>query len=265
MVEKLIEELVAAVTALCVLALSACGGEPAERPSDTKDGITVTLRGMRFEQKGIHVVIPDVEIRNESGSDLMEVFYKMTFYDKEGAELGENSMFYLREEEPIPAGATVIQNDSRFVLKFREDPARAEIAVTGYKTAEEMPPIRVPKEGDFLYAAMGSEYLKKLPERPPERITVHIDRMGYGQEAVFEEGSGLEEATAAFLKIRVGPDGAPMVTDNYNWFLFEWEDGTSCMIRLNLYCLEYSGYGSHHSYYLVDAEDFWNLAYANLR
>ena len=264
MIQKLIAELISAVTALSVLALSGCGELPGEKPTDTKDGVTITLRGMRFEQKGIHVVIPDVEIRNGSGTDIMEVFYKMTFYDKEGAEMGESFMFYLRDD-PIPDGGTVIQDDSRFVLKFKEDPATAEIAVTGYKTTEEMPPIRVPKEGEYLYKALDSDYLKELPERMPERITVHIDRMGFGQEAVFEEGGGLEEATAAFLKIRLGPDGAPMVTDNYNWFLFEWEDGTRCMIRLNLDCLEVSANGLYHSFTLINAEDFWRLTQANLK
>ena len=263
MIQKLIIEIITAVTALCILCTGGCGGGPENLPSDTKDGISVTLRGMRFEQKGIHTVIPDIEIRNESGQDIMEVFYKMTFYDAHDAQLGESFMFYLREE-PIKAGATAIQDDSRFVLNFREDPARAELQVTGYKTTDEMPPVRVPKEGEFLYQALDSEALNSLPENPPARITVHIDRMGFGQEAVFEKGRGLEEAVDAFLKIRVGPDGAPMVTDNYNWFLFEWEDGTRCMIRLNLYCLEYSANGIYHSYYLTDSEDFWRLAQANL-
>lgn len=137
--------------------------------------------------------------------------------------------------------------------------------VTENKTTEELPPLHVPEEGEYLYQALNNEALKTLPENLPVRITVHVDRMGYGQEAVFEKGRGLEEAVDAFLQIRVGPDGAPMVTDNYNWFLFEWEDGTSCMIRLNLYCLEYYVNGLYHSYYLTDAEDFWRLAQANLR
>ena len=126
------------------------------------------------------------------------------------------------------------------------------------------PAAHVPEEGEYLYMALDSEALRGLPERMPVRITVHVDQMGYGRDAVFQKGDGLDEAVNAFLKIRIGPDGAPMVTDNYNWFLLEWEDGTSCMIRLNLYAMEYYVNGCVHSYCLTDAEDFWNLAYSRI-
>ena len=133
------------------------------------------------------------------------------------------------------------------------------------KTTEQVSPTHVPQEGEYLYQAMASEHLNILPEEEPIRITVHIDQMGYGREAVFEEKSGLEEAIEAFLKIKVGPDDAPMVTDNYNWIRFEWEDGSDFMIRLNLYALEFYSDGRYHSYYLDDDKDFWELVYPNLQ
>ena len=133
-----------------------------------------------------------------------------------------------------------------------------------FSGGKEIPTVHVPEEGEYLYMALDSEALRELSERMPVRITVHVDQMGYGREAVFEKGDGLDEAVNAFLKIRIGADGAPMVTDNYNWFLFEWEDGDRCMIRLNLYALEYQVNGYYHSYYLTGSEDFWNLAYGRI-
>ena len=132
------------------------------------------------------------------------------------------------------------------------------------KTTEEAAPVHIPEEGEYLYQALDSEHLNNLPEEEPIRITVHIDQMGYGREAVFEEESGLAEAIEAFLKIKVGADDAPMVTDNYNWILFEWEDETECLIRLNLDALELYIDGRYYSYYLADDSDFWGLVYANL-
>ena len=231
--------------------------------TDAADGISLELLGMSFEGKITRFVKPEVRIRNQTGKDIMTVFYEMTFYDSDGAELGTNLMFYATDY-PLPDGGSVVQKDSRFVLKFSETPDHAEIRARSYKTTEEIPVIHVPEEGEYLYEALACENLNSLPELPPQRITVNVDRMGFEQRAVFEAGNGLEEAVEAFLKIRVGEAGAPMVTDNYNWFRFEWEDGTSYMIRLNLYYLEYRTNTYTYSFYLEDSEDFWKLAYANL-
>ena len=132
------------------------------------------------------------------------------------------------------------------------------------KATEEAALIHIPEEGEYLYQALDSEHLNNLPEEEPVRITVHIDQMGYGREAVFEEESGLAEAIEAFLKIKVGADDAPMVTDNYNWIWFEWEDETEFLIRLNLDALELYIDGRYYSYYLADDSDFWGLVYGNL-
>ena len=237
----------------------------AENPIETDDmeGISLELLGMRFEDKTTRIVIPEVMICNQTGKDIMTVFYEMTFFDADGKELGVSRMFYA-VDDPLPDGGSALQNNSRFVLNLSEVPDHATIQVLSYMTTEEVPPIHVPKEGEYLYEALNCENLNSLPDLVPTKITVNVERMGYEQRAVFEAGSGLEEAVEAFLKIRIGEDNAPMVTDNYNWFLFEWEDGTSYMIRLNLYALEYKTNTAYHSFYLQDAGDFWMLAYANL-
>ena len=247
----------------CLVFLCACGAA-AERPSDAMDGVSVTLEGMRLTDKGIRVVIPEVTIRNDSGTGVMEVFYEVTFFGKDGTELGTVRMFWLGED-PLPDGGTATQDEDRFVLPFKEDPSRAEIRVTGFKTEEEMPPIHVPHEGEALYAAVNSERMQNMAEDRPVRVTVHVDQGGYGREAVFDSEPLLGQAIEAFMDIRVGEDDAPMVTDNYNWFLFEWADGDWYMIRLNLDAFEYDVYGRYHSYYLTGAEAFWALAAQHLQ
>ena len=227
--------------------------------SDSLDGITVEILNVRYEKNSVQVVIPSYRIRNESGADLMQVSFEMSFFNKAGDELGTKTVTYLGEE-PILIGETAERDDSHYVLSFDDKPEKASVRITGYKTTEEMPPIHVPREGEYLYAALDCENLNNLRDNLPVKITVHVDQMGYGREAVFAEEDALEKAVDAFLKIKVGSDDAPMVTDNYNWFLFEWEDGTQYNVRLNLYALEYNIYGYYHSYYLVDDGEFWNLA-----
>lgn len=228
------------------------------------EGLMLELLGMQFESRGGDLLVtPKVRILNETGEDIMKVRYGLTFYDEEGTEIGSDRMFYATDD-PLLSGCEAIQDDCRFVLKFSKVPDHAEIHALEYITTEEIPPIHVPKEGEYLYEALDCENLNALPDLLPERITVNVDQMGYERRAVFETGTGLEEAVEAFMKIRVGADDAPSVTDNYNWFQFDWEDGTSYMIRLSLYSLEYETNAGFHVFYLLDSDAFWDLVYGKL-
>lgn len=249
---------------LFVILLSNVTAYAEEKVEDPVDGLSLELLGMRFEWSGKDLrVTPRVLIRNETDKDIMKLRYEMVFFDAEGTELGRDKLYYVTDY-PILSGSETVQDDCRFELKFSEVPDHAEIYALEYKTTEDIPPIHVPEEGEFLYKALNCENLNALPDLLPKRITVNVDRMGSEKRAVFEVGNGLEEAVEAFMKIRVGWDDAPSVTDNYNWFLFEWEDGSSYMIRLSLYSLEYETNAYFHIYYLLDSEEFWAMAYENL-
>lgn len=250
---------------LFVILLTNATAYAEEEIENPVDGLFLELLGMRFERSGKDLrVTPKVLIRNETDKDIMKVRYEIVFFDAEGIELGKDKLYFVTDN-PILSGSETVQDDCRFELKFTEVPDHAEICALEYKTTEDIPPIHVPEEGEYLYKALNCENLNALPDLLPERITVNVDRMGFEQKAVFEAGNGLEEAVAAFMKIRVGEDDAPSVTDNYNWFLFEWEDGTSYMIRLELYSLEYETNAYFHIYYLLDSEEFWAMAYKNLK
>ena len=257
------KRILAAVLTFMLFTGACCSAAAQKQTKETLNGLTIELNDAHYEKKGSLYVIPAVTILNKSGQDIMEVFFEMEFYDKSGKLLGTRGMFYL-EDEPILNGDKARQNNSRYILDFNEKPAACSIHIKSYKTTKEMPPVHVPQEGEYLYQAMDNDHLRNLSENKPVKITVHIDQMGYGREANFTGENTLNEVVDAFIKMRVGSDDAPMVTDNYNWIRFEWEDGAKYMVRLNLKALEYEIYGRYHSYYLTGDEEFWGIVYSNL-
>ena len=232
--------------------------------TDTKDGITIRLYDVKYTDRGIHAAAPDLSITNETGTDVMQVFYELSFYDRDGNELASNLMFYTAET-PLKDGDTVHLSDRSTVLQFSETPFRYEIRCHSYKSKEEMPVIHIPKTGEYVYEALNSEYLNHIDEYDPIKVTAHIDQMGYGREAGFTEEKEIREITEAFLNIRIASDDAPMITDNYNWVSFEWGDGTAYTVCFNLKALEYEVYGKYYSYELKDDDAFWELIYDNLK
>ena len=241
--------------------LSGCAGKPL--CTDTDSGVTIELYNMRYEQKGVHLAIPEVTIRNRSGEPITAVFWRTVFYDRDGNELGEKLMFWQAEKEALADGADLEDNASRYVIDMKETPASFTAELKEIRTEAEYPLDRIPEEGEYLYEALGYPHLSRIREEPPVRIACGVDRSGYLRTAVFE-GELLKKAVDAFMKIRVGSGDAPFVTDNYNWIQFDWEDGSSEAIRLNLQYLEVPANGRYYSYYLEDLDAFWELVAENL-
>ncbi len=251
----------AVCTAVCALLFGACAS--ALKCSDTKDGITVEMKSASFTNKGIKTVTPDLSIINSSEEDITGVSYEVTFYDAEEAELETIRMFWRCDEEPLKAGSSVHDTDSRYTHNNADQAKSAKLVITDIKTAKDYPPDRVPKKGEYLYQATGDEKLAAIQEQKPVKIVAGIDQSGYVRTATFEDEL-LEEAIDAFVKIRLGDDDAPMVTDNYNYVVFYWEDGTTSGINLNLKYLELQANGRYHSYYLENLGEFWSLVNEHL-
>ncbi len=252
------------IMAVLTTLFSGCGQKKVTPVSDTKDGVTVELRGVTYEKKGIYVVIPDIQITNESGSDLTAVHYKTSFFDQSGNSLGEIGMFWRADERVLANGEVLEKIAGRYMCPFEGKADSVTIEITEIRTAEAYPLDRIPQPGEYVYQAMGDEKLAAIKEHPPVKIECGIDQGGYLRTATFQDEQ-LAEAVEAFTQITLGEDGAPMVTDNYNYFAFFWEDGTSSRVSLNLDALEYSANGKYHSYYLNNSEPFWNMIYANLK
>ena len=241
--------------------LSGCAKNPL--CTDTDNGVTIELYNMRYERKGVHLAIPELTIHNRSGEPITAVFWRTIFYDRDGNELGEKLMFWQGEKEALADGADLKDSDSRYVIDMKETPASFTAELTEVRTEADYPLDRIPEEGEYLYEAMGYPHLSHIKEELPVRITCGIDNSGYLRTAIFE-GDFLQDAAEAFMKIRIGSGEAPFVTDNYNWIQFDWKDGSSEAIRLNLQYLEVSANGRYYSYYLEDMDDFWKLIEANL-
>ncbi len=199
----------AVCTAVCALLFGACAS--ALKCSDTKDGITVEMKSASFTNKGIKTVTPDLSIINSSEEDITGVSYEVTFYDAEEAELETIRMFWRCDEEPLKAGSSVHDTDSRYTHNNADQAKSAKLVITDIKTAKDYPPDRVPKKGEYLYQATGDEKLAAIQEQKPVKIVAGIDQSGYVRTATFEDEL-LEEAIDAFVKIRLGDDDAPMVT-----------------------------------------------------
>ena len=241
--------------------LSGCAGKPL--CTDTDSGVTIELYNMRYEQKGVHLAIPEVTIRNRSGEPITAVFWRTVFYDRDGNELGEKLMFWQAEKEALADGADLEDNASRYVIDMKETPASFTAELKEIRTEAEYPLDKIPEEGEYLFEALGYPHLADIGSHPPVKIVCGIDNSGWLRTATFE-GDDLQEAVDAFMKIKVGAGDAPMVTDNYNWFQFEWEDGSTEGIRLNLNYLEVSANGRYYSYYLENLEPFWRMIHENL-
>ncbi len=246
----------AVFAAICALLFGACTS--ALKCSDTKDGITVYLKNAVFTNNGIETVSPDVTIINSSQEDITGVTYEVTFYDGQENVLETIRMFWRCDEEPLKAGSSIHHSDSRYSCSMAKQAKSATLLITDIKTAKDFPPDRVPKKGEYLYQALGDERLAAIREQKPVKIVAGIDQSGYVRTATFE-GDLLDEAVDAFVKIRLGDDDAPMVTDNYNYVVFYWEGGMTSGINLNLQNLEFMANGRYHSYYLEDLGPFWSL------
>ena len=247
---------------LAAVLLGGCAGST-EVMSDTMDDVTLDAHGMKYENKGIHVAIPDVEITNKSGEPVSAVYWRTVFYNKDGSEAGEKLMWWQAEKEALADGASIRVNDGRYSIDMEENPASFTCELTEIRTEAEYPLDKIPEEGEYLYEALGYPHLADIGSHPPVKIVCGIDNSGWLRTATFE-GDDLQEAVDAFMKIKVGAGDAPMVTDNYNWFQFEWEDGSTEGIRLNLNYLEVSANGRYYSYYLEDLEPFWRMIHENL-
>jgi hypothetical protein len=116
-----------------------------------------------------------------------------------------------------------------------------------------------PEKGEYLYKAMGNDLLAGIDENKPVRLTVGIDHMGDVREAVFE-GEDLDKALEYFKQIQIGDETDESVTDNYNYIILEWDDGSQYAISLNLYNLEMSIDGQPRLFELESLGPLMSLA-----
>ncbi len=266
--DQKVKKLIAAF--ILVLGLLGCAetggaviGTPASSSASEEGGIKLELLRYSMENKGVRSLKTAVRITNSSDEPVTSVTWNAVCTGKEGEPICEILMFWRAHEAALKPGES-IENEGRYVYKEEEEPAAVTIALKEVRTEAEYPLDRIPVSGEYLYEALGDEKLAAIRETPPVRLECGVDQGGWLRKAEFR-GDSLQEALDLFTAIQIGRGDAEMVTDNYNYFLFEWEDGTTSMIRLNLYNLEVYANGRYYSYTLDHLEPFWNLIMANVK
>ncbi len=237
---------------LAALLLAGCAGrvriegDPAER-----DGVRAVIVRYETEKKGkaVNTVMREtVRITNGSGTGVMDVKLRTVCRDRNGNELFSWNSSYNGQDTPLAPGESAeFSTGTQTKLEGKLHSVSLEIAEVS--TEEEMPPVKLPKEGEYLYQALDDPYFQNMRENPPEQITVVIDRSGARTVSEFR-GDLLPDALEAFLNIRIGAETQETVTDNYNGIGLRFADGTERYVSLNLYNLEISAYGRWHLYEL---------------
>lgn len=133
------------------------------------------------------------------------------------------------------------------------------LSILSVKTAEELPPVHVPKAGEYLYQALDNEHVQNITGEMPVMFDLWIDRGGARSEGEITDPDTIRSLVDAFIKIRIREETDEFVTDNYNGFSMTFADGEQYSVSLNLYNLEYNIYGTYHIYRLGDFAEFWNL------
>ena len=252
---RLIQKIVLWVTSILMTygGLTGCGSlEIVESPAE-KDGVRVTLEKAEITDRndyGVSFFGFKVRIDNQSGTGIMEVGYDLHILDEEGTELWVFSPRFYGETEAIPAGEQRSFDLNDYRRKLDGEPKAVSLSIRSVRTEEELPPVVLPEKGQLLIEA-GGLTAADFDSNPPSEIRLGIDQGGYLREAVFTEGNGLAEAASLLKEIRIGDEVDTFVTDNYNYIVLYWEDGTRLGFSLNLYNYEMStGNSTWHIYEL---------------
>ena len=144
-------------------------------------------------------------------------------------------------------------------IQIEEKPASVELEVLEAHSAEEMPPIHLPQEGELLIEAFSDEHMQHIEEDNPIQVEMWIDRGGDLSETTIKDKELIRAVADAFSKIRVGKQTWEVVTDNYNGVAFTFSDGTVVGVHLNLKNLEFPVYHGYQYHELDDFGDFWDI------
>ena len=232
--------------------------EKKELSSSSMDGIRVILTGISFEERPRNwtAVHPEAEVENLSGPGVTEVTFRINLLDETGAVLDCITEEYAGIDRVLRPGERVSAERLGGQKQLEKKPVSASVTLLGYKTEEELPPVRLPHPGEFLFQALNDEMIAKIQENPPVSITCHIDRGGVGHDAVYTKENGLKEALRAFCAVKIRGRTDVWVTDNYNYISLEFPDGTRKQIQLNMYNLELQ---IHNREFLYQLDGIQNL------
>ena len=221
----------------------------------------VTNANYKYNDKTGSVIFQiDTELKNNSETGIMEIKYRLHFLDKNGEEMETATGVFNGQDTPLAPGKSISHyRGGQFAAENKPNDIRFE--VLSALTEEEMPPIYLPKAGDYVYRVLNNKNLENIKEEPPAAVKLWIDHGGARDEALLETPEEIASFVDAFTKVRILEETNVWVTDNYNGVSMEFPNGDYLWISLNLNNLEYEVYGSWHVYELTDDEDFWQQMY----
>ena len=230
--------------------------------SSTLSGVTVTLKSAAAKWRND----PDRyeysfagTIENYSDEGIMQVIYTFALIDENGEEFRSFGEVFDGEDTAIMPNLAVDFTHNGIKWGPQSVPAAVRIQIASVKTEAELPPVHVPKTGEYLYGALSDEKLAAIKEEPPVELSFHVDQGGYGRTAVFTEGELLAKGVELFCEIQIGEESGEWVTDNYNWIELKWADGSYTGISLNLDNLEYWVHSNPHTFELENLDEFWSF------
>lgn len=222
-------------------------------------GVTVTLEqatAVRERRPEAYTYTLTGTLENTSDEEIMQVIYTFALIDENGEEFRSFGEVFDGEEEALPPHTKIDFVHDGIRWGRQSVPAAVRVGISSVQTKSELPPVRLPRTGEFLYEALGDQKLANIREEMPTELRFHVDQGGYGRTAVFTKGEGLEEAVALLCDIRIGAESGEWVTDNYNWISLAWPDSSHTGISLNLYNLEVYAHSRTHTYRLENLEPF---------
>ncbi len=250
--------------AASLLALTGCGkGLTITNGSASLDGVTVTLntaKAQRKSQPDHYEYTLGGTIENNSDEGVMKVIYTFAFFDKDGTEFRSFAEVYDGEDQAIPPHSKMEFYHDGIKWGAQSVPKAVSIGISSVQTETELPPAKLPQQGEYLYRALGDENLANIQSNPPVELQFHVDMGGYGRTATFGPGAPLDRAVELLCNIKIGIRTDEWVTDNYNWIKLVWKDGSNTFISLNLRNLEYSAHSVSHTYELENLGGFWSYA-----
>ena len=244
-------------------------------PGAEEGAIELEIMGSPAEQSGVIVTLTKAEavkndtgytysfsgtIENNSDEGIMEVVYTFSLREENGEEFRSFGITYDGGDTAISPHGKIDFDYDDIRWGLQSVPAAVSIGVSSIKTETELPPVHVPKTGEYLYMALGDEKLENIKNEPPVELEFYVDHGGAGRAAVFKEGELLDRAVELFCDIKIGEESGEFVTDNYNWISLTWADGSVSNISLNLNNLEYSVHSTIHTYQLENLYEFREFA-----
>lgn len=241
---------------------------------------TLIMMGLTTNQKStdklndveIQLIDINTKLNEKTGFTRVEVFSKITNYsDKEMSSIKYEILLYDKDNVLIKSfyktyygeNISIKQNQSiedyyGFQSELDRKVDRCELKIIETKDIEQLPLIHLPLPDEYLYQAVNLKNINNIDNVLPNKIHIHIDRMGAANIADIVDEETIKKFVELFCKVKIDYETDQFVTDNYNSITFEFNEEVE-RISLNLYNLEIHSHKGEHLYVLKDHEEFVRL------